>query len=213
MSDASSDASSVSADDGNCDSCGSWGLTSDSPGSGFNTCQNCHGNFCNHCSIMCPGDCSQEFCSDCARTSLVHYLPDDGRTLHVTEVEGDEFSHNAQEAAGAMFDGTLAPFCSSNCVHAFSVRYSREIYYAKIEVADTNARLAAHLKLKKLAMFFKFLIRLGFFNETKRMAATEAVYAPGGKGHKRSRDEFEELACPQLYAVRTWVNDLFGNLS
>ena len=40
----------------------------------------------------------------------------------------------------------------------------------------------------------------------------EAVYKPGGKGHKRCRDEFEEVASPQLHAVRAWVTDMLANV-
>ena len=223
MSDASSDgASSMSGDGGNCDSCGSWGLTPDFPGSGFNICQICQGNFCNHCSIMCPGGCDNEFCHDCAQNSLVHYLPDDGRMLHTKEVYADASSpHNAEGAVEDMFYGHLNPFCSAECVHTFRMEHAEDIYAAKVDLAATNASLAAHLKLKKWAMFFKFILRIGFFNETKRMAASETVYKPGGKGYRRTRDEFEDMASAQVAhtqedqfnAVHALVVDMLGKLN
>ena len=220
MSDASSDdASSMSGDGGNCDSCGSWGLTPDFPGSGFNICQICQGNFCNYCSIMCPGGCDKEFCHDCAQNSLVHYLPDDGRMLHTKEVYADASSpHNADVAVEDMFYEHLNPFCSAECVHTFKMEHAEDIYAAKVYLEATNASLAAHLALKKWAMHFKFLFRLGFFNKDKRMVASEAAYKPGGKGYKRSRDEFENMssdqaADKQFNAVHAFVVDMLGKLN
>ena len=200
MSDASSDdASSMSGDDGSCDGCGSWGLTPDSAGSGFNICQMCGGNFCNYCSIMCPGGCDQEFCSDCARTSLVHHIPN-GRMLHM-DLEGREggyelgHNHNA-DFAEDMYSGILPPFCSVKCVQTFSMRHAQAVYESKVNSGANDptldaAQWTALMNLNKWAIMSKFLFRLGFFDKTKRMAAAEAMYKPGGKGHKRSRDEFE----------------------
>ena len=100
------------------------------------------------------------------------------------------------------------------------MEHVEDIYAAKVDLAATNASLAAHLKLKKWAMSFKFLFRLGFFNETKRMAASEAVYKPGGKGYKRTRDEFEDMASAeaeykqsQLHAVHTQVIRILRTVS
>ena len=89
------------------------------------------------------------------------------------------------------------------CPHI--VQYARPIYDAKSE-------MVTRMNLTKCAMVFKFLLRLGFFNTTKRKAAAEAVYKPGGKGHKRCRDEFEGMASPQLHAVRAWVISMFAGI-
>ena len=206
-SDAQSDAQSWDVDGTHCHGCDTWSDI-------INICHICHGSYCNRCSFMCPGGCSREFCSDCARTSLVHYLPDDGRLLHVAEVlGGDPFAHNEHSRTDDMFYGNLNPFCSVACVNAFTMEFPEEIHEAKVELARVHTGLAAHMKLKKWAMFFKFLLRLGFFNTSKRMTAAEAAYKPGSKGHKRARDEFEEVAFPQFHAVRAWVNDLLSNLN
>ena len=132
----------------------------------------------------------------------------------MTEVlGGDPFAqHNEHSRTDDMFYGNLNPFCSVACVNAFTMEFPEEIHDAKVELAHIHTGLAAHVKLKKWAMFFKFLLRLGFFNETKRMAASEAVYKPGGKGYKRTRDNFEDMASAeaeykqsQLHAVHTQV--------
>jgi len=122
----------------------------------------------------------------------VHHLPDDGRLLHVAEVlGGDSFAHNEHSRTDDMFYGNLNPFCSVTCVNAFTMEFPEEIHDAKVEMARIHTGLAAHMKLKKWAMFFKFLLRLGFFNTSKRMAAAKATYKPGGKGYKRALDHFE----------------------
>ena len=201
MSDASSDASGMSADEaGTCDSCGSWGLTPDSPpGSGFNVCQICQGRFCNCCSMMCPGGCDKEFCSDCAPVALVHYLPGSGKLLHrpVEFVEGDEFCHDAEAAVEQLYYSSLAPFCSSDCVHTFSVQHAQAIDEANADLANTHAQMLTRVTFDKCKTWLKFLLKLGLFNSAKRMAAAEAAYTPGGKGHKRSRDEFEGMAAAE----------------